>query len=65
MVILGGLMPAAIYFFHVLNGAAALMLVRGADFLSAFEKPQRDALAMMFLNLHGQGFVAGEIFYGL
>ena len=41
------------------------MLVRGADFLSVFEKPQRDALAMLFLNLHGQGFVAGEIFYGL
>ena len=65
MVILGGLMPAAIYFFNVLNDAAALMLVRGADFLSVFEKSQRDALAMLFLNLHGQRFVAGEIFYGL
>jgi hypothetical protein len=41
------------------------MLVRGADFLSVFDKPQRDALAMLFLNLHAQGFVAGEIFYGL
>jgi hypothetical protein len=65
MVILGGLMPAAIYFFNVLNDAGALMLVRGADFLSVFEKPQRDALAMLFLNLHDQGFVVGEIFYGL
>jgi hypothetical protein len=65
MVILGGLMPAAIYFFNVSNDAAALMLVRGPDFLSVFEKPQRDALAMLFLHLHGQGFVAGEIFYGL
>jgi hypothetical protein len=65
MVILGGLMPAAIYFFNVLNDAAALMLVRGPDFLSVFEKPQRDALAMLFLRLHGQGFVDGEIFFGL
>ena len=65
MVILGGLMPAAIYFCNVLNDAAALTLVHGANFLSAFEKPQRDALVMLFLHLHGQGFVAGEIFYGL
>ena len=65
VVILGGLLPAAIYFCNILNDAAALILVRGADFLSVFEKPQRDALAMLFLNLHGQGFVAGEIFYGL
>ena len=61
----GGLLPAAIYFCNTLNDAAALILVRGADFLSVFEKPQRDALAMLFLHLHGQGFVAGEIFYGL
>jgi hypothetical protein len=31
MVILGGVMPATIDFFNVLNDAAALMLVRGAD----------------------------------
>jgi hypothetical protein len=65
VVILGGLLPSAIYFFNVLNDAAALILVRGADFLSAYEKPQRDALAWLFLNLHEQGFLAGEIFYGL
>src|SRR5690242_3853385 len=46
MVIIGGVLPAAIDFINVLNDAAALMLVRGADFLSALEKPQRDALAM-------------------
>jgi hypothetical protein len=47
------------------NDAAALTLVHGADFLSAFDKPQRDALAMLFLHLHGQAFAAGEVFYGL
>ena len=48
-----------------LNGIAALILVRGADFLSLFDKPQRDALAMLFLNLHFQGLVVDEIFWGL
>ena len=65
MVILGGVMPAAIYFFNVLNDVAALLLARGADFLAVFDKPQRDALAMLFLRLHGQEIVAAQIFWGL
>ncbi len=65
MVILGGLMPAAIYFVNSLNDAAALMLVRGADFLSVFDKPQRDALAMLFLRLHDHVIVAAQVFWGL
>jgi Domain of unknown function (DUF4386) len=48
-----------------LNSLAALILVRGADFLSIFDKPQRDALAMLFLNLHSHGFGIAEIFWGL
>ena len=48
-----------------LNAIAALTLVRGADFLSVVEKPQRDALAMLFLNLHGYGFDVAGIFWGL
>jgi hypothetical protein len=54
-----------IAFLNELNSIAALVLVRGADFLSLFEKPQRDALAMLFLNLHHYGFVVAEIFWGL
>jgi len=54
-----------IAFLNELNSIAALVLVRGADFLSVFEKPQRDALAMLFLNLHGHGFGVCEIFWGL
>jgi hypothetical protein len=50
---------------NVLNSIAALVLVHGADFLSVFEKPQRDALAMLFLNLHHHGFVVAELFWGL
>jgi len=54
-----------IAFLNELNAIAALILVRGADFLSIFEKPQRDALAMLFLNLHDHGFDVAEIFWGL
>src|SRR2546423_1851187 len=65
MVILGSLMVTPIYFLNTLNDVAALLLVRGADFLSVFDKPQRDALAMLFLRLHHGGVVANEIFWGL
>lgn len=65
VVILGSLIVTPIYFMNTVNDAAALMLVRGADFLSAFDKPQRDALAMLFLRLHHSGVVANEVFWGL
>jgi len=48
-----------------LNSIAALVLVKGTPFLSVFEKPQREALAMLFLNLHGRGIGIAEIFWGL
>jgi hypothetical protein len=65
MVIVGGVMPALIDFLIVVHDAAALILVRGADFLSVFDKPQREALAMLFLRLHGQQILAAEILWGL
>jgi hypothetical protein len=51
--------------FNELNAIAALLLVRGADFLTVFDKTQRDALAMLFLNLHSDGFDIAGIFWGL
>ncbi len=65
VVILGGVMPAVIYFVNVVSDAGALMVVRGADFLSVFDKPQRDALAMLFLRLHDRQNTAAEILWGL
>src|SRR5207245_10764704 len=59
------LVSAAVGFMYVLNEIAALTLFRGADFLAVLEKPQRDALAMLFLRLHGQGNVINEIIWGL
>jgi hypothetical protein len=58
-------MVTPIYFLNTINDPAALLLARGANFLSAFDKPQRDALVMVFLRMHGQGILANEIFWGL
>ncbi|MGB8326444.1 MAG: DUF4386 domain-containing protein [Steroidobacteraceae bacterium] len=54
-----------IAFLNELNAIAALVLVHGADFLSAFDKPRRDALAALFVRLHGHGFDVAAIFWGL
>lgn len=54
-----------ISFLNALSNIAALMLARGADSLSAFQGSQRDALAFLFLRLHGQGLVVAQIFWGL
>lgn len=54
-----------IAFLNELNAIAALILVRGADFLSVFDQPQRHALAMLFVNLHASGFEVAGIFWGL
>jgi len=59
------LIQVSIAFLNAVNRIAALLLVRGADFLSVFEKSQRDALAMLFLNLHDQGTIVSEVFWGL
>lgn len=65
VVIFGGVMPALLFLVDVVSDAAALMVVRGGDFLSAFDKPQRDALAMLFLNLRDQQDIAAEILWGV
>ena len=59
------LTSAAVCFLNVLNDVAALILFRGKDFLVAFDKPQRDALAMFFLRLYNHGQFIAELFWGL
>jgi hypothetical protein len=59
------LVSAAVGFLNTLNNIAALTLFRGADFLTVFDKPQRDALGMLFVRLHSQGILTNEIFWGL
>jgi Domain of unknown function (DUF4386) len=65
VVIFGGVMPALINFVNVVSDAAALMIARGADFLSVFDKPQRDALVLLFLRLHDRQITAAEILWGV
>jgi hypothetical protein len=65
VVILGGVMPATISFVSVVSEGGALMLARGGDFLSVLDKPQRDALAMLFLGLRDYQNTAAEILWGL
>jgi hypothetical protein len=65
VVILGALVMTPIYFINTINDAAALLFARGVDFLSVLDKPQRDALVMVFLRMHGHGVLANEVFWGL
>ena len=59
------LISAAIGFLNTLNNIAALILFHGGDFLAVIDKPQRDALAMLFVRLHSHGHFINEIFWGL
>ena len=65
LVSLGALVSVPIMFLNVLNEIAALILAKGADWLSVFDASQRDALAYLFLRLHGQGIVLASVFWGL
>jgi hypothetical protein len=59
------LVSSAVGFLNALNNIAAVILFRGGEFLTVFDKPQRDALAMLFLRLHNQGEFISEIFWGV
>src|SRR5215470_913432 len=65
VVIFGGVMPAIIDFVYVVSDFGALMVVRGAEFLSVLDKPQRDAVAMVFLRLGDHQNIAAEILWGV
>ena len=65
VVIFGGVMPALLYFVGVICDLGTLMVVKNADFLLVFDKPQRDALAMIFLNLHDYTNTAAETLWGV
>jgi Domain of unknown function (DUF4386) len=65
VVIFGGVMPALIYFVGVVDDFGTLMVVRGADFLAVFDRPQREALAMLFLKLRDSQNTAAETLWGV
>jgi len=65
VVVFGGVMPAVLDFVSTASDAAALVIARGADVLAVFDKPQRDALAMLFLKVGGQQTTAAEMLWGV
>jgi len=65
LVILGALVSVPIVFVNLLNEIAAVILVSGAKFLAVFTQQQLDALAYLFIHLHGQGIRVAAIFWGL
>ena len=65
VVILGGIMPGLLYFIGAALDGSALLIARGADFLGVFDKPQQDALAMLFLKVAGQQITAAEMLWGV
>ena len=47
------------------NDVAALVVLRSPDLLAAFEPPQREALALLFLRVSAEAIPLAMIFWGL
>jgi uncharacterized protein DUF4386 len=65
LVIWGGVMPAALSLVNVATDAGTLLIAQGPDFLSVFDKPQRDALVLLMLRFYHYEITAAEILWGL
>lgn len=62
------LVPMPISFLNVVNEVAALDLAGGgvaSRYLGVISQPERDALAYLFLDLHGQAISVAQVFWGL
>lgn len=59
------LIDAPLAFLSVGNEVATLAMAKGAGFLSALDKPQRDAIAALLLNVDRQSIYVSELFWGL
>ncbi|MHB8128967.1 MAG: DUF4386 domain-containing protein [Mobilitalea sp.] len=55
----------SVSFLNSLNQFAAILLVNGTGYLTAFEPSQLQTLAMLFLDLHKHGAIIATIFWGL
>lgn len=59
------LVGAPTAFLGVANQLATLSFVQGNALLSAFDRPQRDALATLLMNIDKLGVPISELFWGL
>ena len=65
LVVFGCLLSVPIVFINILNEVAALILLSGADYLSAFTTPQLDGLAYTLTRVHARGLDVAAIFWGV
>ena len=65
VVLFGGVMPAVLSFVSAATDGAVLVIARGAEFLSVFDKPQQDAIAMLLLKFGSQQTIAAETLWGV
>ena len=65
MVILGSVMQVPLFFVNTATDAATLLFAKGGDSVAAFDKPQRDALALVFLDVHHSLDLANAVFWGI
>lgn len=59
------LISVPIAFINEINHFAVLILLSGADYLTALEADQVHAQVMFFLDLHQHGILVAQIFWGL
>jgi len=59
------LVSVAITYANAMTDLAALALLRGPEYLSVFDEAEREALALLFIGLHRQGFNVNAVFWGL
>jgi hypothetical protein len=58
---LGGV---AVQCLNMLNLFSAALLLSGADYLKVFQADQLQTIAMFFIDLHKNGFMIAQFFYG-
>lgn len=59
------LITAPMAFIGLANEVATLAFVKNPGILSVFDKPQRDALATLFISMDRHGALVAEMFWGL
>ena len=50
---------------NMLNLFSVMLLLSGAEYLKVFQADQLQALAMLFLDFHKNGFMIAQVFYGV
>jgi hypothetical protein len=65
LMVIFALVGVPIAMLNLLNQFAVLILLNGADYLTAFEADQLHSIAMLFLDLQIAGITIAQIFWGL